>query len=202
MATENSIIFNESRAALSGKWGTAILTFIVYFLVSMAAGLIPFGGLVIGGPLALGMAIFALNVVRGREVAVGDIFRGFDNFGNALLTFFLMGLFIFLWALLLIIPGIIAAYSYAMSMYILADNPTLDGMEALRRSKKMMDGYKIKLFTLDLRFFALTILSLFTFGIGMLWVWPWAAAARAKFYEDLKASASSGEIMTEINNIQ
>ncbi len=202
MATPNSQIFNDARQDLSGKWGTAIVTFIVYIVVSMVAGFVPFGSIVLGGPLALGIAIFSLHIVRRQEAATGDIFKGFDNFGNSMLALLLVALFTVLWMLLLIIPGIIKAYSYSMTFYILADNPTMQPMQAVDRSMEMMDGYKLKLFTLQLRFMLLAILCIFTLGIGFFFLWPYASVTTAKFYEDLKAGQAQPEVMNEINSIQ
>lgn len=202
MATPNSQIFHDARQSLSGKWGLAIVTFLVYMIVAMISGFIPLGSIILGGPLAVGMAIFALHIVRGQEAATGDIFKGFDNFGTALITMLLMVVFLILWFLLLIIPGIIKAYSYSMTFYILADNPSMRPSEAIDESIRMMDGYKLKLFTLQLRFMLLAILCIFTFGIGFLWLWPYAAVTMAKFYEDLKASQNQGAVMNEINSIQ
>lgn len=105
----------------------------------------------------------------------------------------LIGIFIFLWSLLLIIPGIIAAYRYSMAFYILNDNPKMGAMDALRESKKMMVGYKGKLFFLSLSFIGWTILSVLTLGIGFLWLIPYMNTTTANFYQNLK-DASETEI--------
>jgi uncharacterized membrane protein len=95
-------------------------------------------------------------------------------------------LYIFLWLLLLIVPGIITALSYAMVFYILADNPTLKPQDILEQSKQMMNGYKWKLFYLLLRFFLLALLCVLTLGIGFLWLIPYVNITIAKFYDDVK----------------
>jgi uncharacterized membrane protein len=101
-----------------------------------------------------------------------------------------MALFVFLWSLLLIIPGIIAALSYAMAFYILADDKekTVKAMEAIDKSKVMMYGYNWKLFCLGLRFFLLSLLCILTLGIGFLWLMPYMQVSLAKFYDDVKAN--------------
>ena len=96
-----------------------------------------------------------------------------------------MSLFIFLWSLLLIIPGIIAAYAYSQVFYILADNPSLSGMEALDQSKQMMKGRKWKYFCLCMRFVGWSILCIFTLGIGYIWLAPYMAVSLANFYRDV-----------------
>jgi uncharacterized membrane protein len=114
------------------------------------------------------------------------IFEGFQRFGTALGAYFFMTLFIFLWALLLVIPGIIAAYSYAMTYYILADDPSLSGRDAITLSKEMMRGMKWKFFCLNFRFIGWILLSVFTLGVGLLWVLPYISCASAKFYDDVR----------------
>lgn len=97
-----------------------------------------------------------------------------------------------LWTLLLIIPGIIAAYSYSLVYYILVDEPNLKPLEALRKSKKMMYGNKAKLFYLGLRFIGWALLCVLTLGIGFIWLAPYIQATRAKFYEDVKKNFEAG----------
>ena len=114
-------------------------------------------------------------------------FAVFNHYGRWLGASLLVALFVFLWSLLLVIPGIVKAYSYAMTPYILHDNPEMGVSDSLRRSQQMMKGFKTKLFLLDLSFIGWLLLGFITFGIGLLWVCPYMATARAKFYEELKA---------------
>jgi len=85
------------------------------------------------------------------------------------------------------IPGIIASYSYAMTPYILAENPGLRANEAISRSKEMMDGYKGELFLLHLTFIGWDLLAVLTLNIGHLWLNPYKHAAEAAFYRQLQA---------------
>ena len=116
-------------------------------------------------------------------------FDGFvKDFGGNFLLFFMSGLFVALWSLLFIIPGIVASYSYAMSYYIKNDHPEYKWNECIKESKKMMKGYKWKLFCLDLSFIGWRIVAFFIpFGIGTLFLNPYTHAAYAAFYEELKA---------------
>lgn len=102
-------------------------------------------------------------------------------------AYWLMILFVVLWSLLLIIPGIIAAFSYAMVFFIIADDSSIGVSEALKKSKVMMKGYKWKYFCLSWRFLGWAILSVLSCGIGFLWLFPYMQISFAKFYEDLKA---------------
>ena len=99
-----------------------------------------------------------------------------------------MGLYSFLWSLLLVIPGIYASYGYAMTSYILAENPDLTAREAISRSKQLMDGHRLDLFILQLSFIGWAILSALTLGIGSLWLNPYTEAATAAFYRNLTAA--------------
>ena len=153
MKTENVILMQMSRESLKGKWGLAIGAFVVYLLIAVVLQIIPFIGpfigLVITGPMMLGFVTFSLNISRNEDARLEQIFQGLNNFGNAIATYLLMALFTFLWMLLLIVPGIIAALSYSMAFFIIADDKSVGPMEAIDKSKKMMDGYKLKLFYLE-----------------------------------------------------
>ena len=94
--------------------------------------------------------------------------------------------FIFLWSLLFVIPGIIKALAYSMHPYIIADNPTIDAMEALRQSEEMMRGNKTRLLALYLSFIGWFILSAFTFGIGFFFLMPYVQTSVTNFYVDLR----------------
>ena len=93
-----------------------------------------------------------------------------------------------LWSLLLIIPGIIAGYSYAMTGYILAENPELTASEAIARSKEMMAGNRFRLFCLHFSFIGWEILCTLTLGIGNLWLRPYKQAAEAAFYREISGT--------------
>jgi uncharacterized membrane protein len=196
MNTDNPALLRAARESLRGKWGTAILTFFVYTLLTAGPGSLNRHGsgvsisgsltLLIGGPLALGAAIFSLALARGKEARIDQLFQGFNYFSNALVTYLLLVLYVLLWTLLLIIPGIIAALGYSMTFYILADDPQTKPQEALKKSKAMMNGHKEKLFYLCIRFFLLALLCILTLGIGFLWLVPYVHVTMAKFYDDVK----------------
>lgn len=197
MKTENVVLMQMARESLKGKWGLAIGTFVVYMLIAVGIQIIPIAGpiasLIISGPLTLGLAVFSLSISRNQEAKLEQIFQGFNYFGNLLSTYLLMILFILLWTLLLIIPGIIAAISYSMTFYILAEDNSIGAMDAIDKSKKMMDGYKWKYFCLLLRFTAWALLCILTLGIGFLWLMPYLQVSMAKFYDDVKANSLTTE---------
>ncbi|MBN2531213.1 MAG: DUF975 family protein [Deltaproteobacteria bacterium] len=178
-----------ARQVLSGAWGLAIGTYLVYGLVTGVIQSVPYLGglamLIVGGPFTLGLATFSLKFSRQENPDLGLIFSGFNDFGRALGAYLLQGLFIFLWTLLLIVPGIIKAYSYSMTFFILVDNPNLGPAEAITKSREIMDGKKGKLFCLGCRFIGWALLCILTLGIGFLWLVPYIYISVAKFYDDI-----------------
>lgn len=175
-----------SRNQLRGNWGTAILVYIIFACISGAAS-----GVLIG-PMTVGLSFCFINMVRYVNMRIEDVFEGFKKFGTSFLAYLLMGIFTFLWSLLLIVPGIIAGLSYAMTPYIINDNPGISATDAIRLSKEMMKGFKWKLFLLQLSFIGWGILSLFTCFVGLLWLIPYVMLSEANFYENLRFSYGLG----------
>lgn len=205
MLKENKVLMQEAREALEGNWSVAVGATAVFLLVSFVAGMVPLGGLIIGGPMAFGVATFFLALSRKQVPVLNDLFKGFTYFLNTLVAVLLVALYTFLWMLLLIVPGIIAAISYSQVFFILAENPSMSASDAIAKSKKMMDGYKWKYFCLGFRFIGWMILSAFTMGIGLLWLVPYMQTTLAKFHDDIKDrdtassnSSTSAETITEV----
>lgn len=188
MLKQNSELRAEARVALTDKWVMGAVTTLVFAAVSGAASYIPVvGTILVALPMMYGYSIVMLSVMRGGEMNIGGLFDGFNDFGRIVGTKLLQAIYTFLWTLLLVIPGIIKNYSYAMTDFILKDQPELANNAAIEKSMAMMDGNKMKLFLLDLSFIGWAILCLFTFGIGFLFLQPYVQSAHAAFYEDLKA---------------
>lgn len=181
---------DQALASLQGRWGLAIGGFFVSNLVIFISQGLPIvgfvAGLVIGGPIYLGQTIFSLKLARNQETVFEEVFDGFKDFGRSLGAYLMMILYIFLWALLLIIPGIIKALAYSQTFFILAENPEMHGEEAINKSMEMMDGYKTDYFVLGLTFIGWTLLCLLTLGIGFLWLIPYMRVTYANFYLQLK----------------
>ena len=188
MLKQNSELRAEARVALTDKWVMGAVTTLVFGAVSGAASYIPVvGTILVALPMMYGYSIVMLSVMRGGEMNIGGLFDGFNDFGRIVGTKLLQAIYTFLWTLLLVIPGIIKNYSYAMTDFILKDQPELANNAAIEKSMAMMDGNKMKLFLLDLSIIGWAILCLFTFGIGFLFLQPYVQSAHAAFYEDLKA---------------
>jgi uncharacterized membrane protein len=193
--TANRDLMTMARQQLKGLWGLGVGVTLIIFAISIGLNSIPkVGGIIdfiITGPFMIGIAMFYLTVARKQNAPhVGQIFEGFNYFGAGFVAFLLMTIFILLWALLLIIPGIVASLSYAMTYFILAENPQISGLEAIRKSKAMMKGYRWKLFCLSLRFIGWLILGILSLGIGFLWIKPYFLTSLANFYIDIKGSAA------------
>ena len=187
----------ELRAAAwekkKGRWGMLAPVFFIYSLIMAACAALSYvvvgavAVLLLSGPLMLGFTMVCLAVSRRQGASLSKLFEGFSRFGDSLVLFLLMDIFIFLWSLLLVIPGIIKMYSYSMSWFVLHDRPDLTGNEARKRSMYLMRGHKWRLFCLDFSFLGWYLLSALTLGILAFWVTPYHMTARAEFYQELLA---------------
>lgn len=208
IVTESSVNLRAlGRNALTGKWGMGVLGTLIFFALTTVPAIILdeiFGGglaepspistiysFLIAGPMMLGYAMFAISIFRKRETSPAEVFYGFERFGKAFGLYIVTSIFIALWTLLLIVPGIIAAIRYSMSFYILADNPNIGIMDAINESKRLMNGNKWKFFCLNLSFIGWAILCLFTMGIGFLWLAPYFEVTMIAFYDIANGSLRS-----------
>ncbi len=132
--------------------------------------------------LAAGITCYHLGVWRGEEMPYSSLFDGFSFAGKVIGLQLVMTLFVYLWSLLFIIPGIIAAYRYSFAMYNLCLNPELGVMEALELSKQQTNGYKMQLFTLQLSFIGWALLVSLPQAIGQaLLEMPYRGSGTAVF---------------------
>ncbi len=134
--------------------------------------------------LSAGLATYCLNVCQFRESGFGNLLDGFAIFFKVLWLEILMSIFVFLWSLLLIVPGIIALYRYRMALYILIENPKLSALDCIRASCKLMRGHKGELFVLDLSFLGWVLLTAFPFVT--VWVTPYMELTYANYYIALR----------------
>lgn len=147
---------------------------------------------VLGSIIEVGYSRFNLDLVdRVKEPEIGTLFAYFKNWKATACAKLLQTVYVFLWSLLFIIPGIVAGYSYAMTSYILAENPELTASEAIEQSKQMMSGNRWRLFCLQFSFIGWSILCSLTLGIGNLWLTPYKQAATAAFYREVSGTAYS-----------
>ncbi len=243
---DQNIIVTESsrnlrslgRDALRGKWKLGVLGTLLYMVLVLIpmvildaifgngtspAGVSTIYSILISGPMTLGYAMFSISIFRKRETSPAEVFYGFERFGKALGLYIVMLVFIILWALLLIVPGIIAAFRYSMCFYILADNPDIGIMEALNESKRMMRGNKSKLFCLNISFIGWAFLAglpimigtavmvplsgmidysyytvaIYILGVGFLWLTPYMEVSMIAFYDIANGSLRAARSLND-----
>lgn len=178
--------------SLSGNWGSAAVFTLVYFAITcivssidITAGIIT---MLLTAPLAYSYNIMFLDNLRsGKAIEVQALFEGYNDYSRITGTYLLMVVYILLWSLLLVIPGVVKSISYSQTLYILRDEPTLSYNGAIERSMAMMKGHKMDYFLLILSFIGWYILGIVSLGIGFLWINPYISRTLAFFYEDLKS---------------
>ena len=140
--------------------------------------------------VSAGFVLFLMNTVRRTGACFGNLLDGFGMIGRIILLNILEGLFIMLWSLLFVIPGIIAAYRYRMALYLLLDHPEMSVMQCIRESKRMMKGHKGELFVMDLSFLGWAILeSIPVFGYAVqVWTTPYISMSYVLYYEALRGA--------------
>ena len=139
--------------------------------------------------VGVGFSLFVMTSVRRSQPALGNLLDGFGMFPRVLFLIILQIVLIFLWSLLLVIPGIIAAYRYNFAVYVMIDHPEMSAMDCLRESKRLTTGYKRQLFLLDLSFifwFLLTMIPIIGY-IAQVYVTPYMESARVLYYEQIRA---------------
>lgn len=170
-----SMLAYDSSAAAAMAAGMAVPTVLLSLAVSMVMSV-----------LKLGYTGYCLRVINRHPAGIGDLFGYARYFLKAWGLTLVMGFFVFLWSLLLYIPGIIAMYRYSMAYYILAEDPEKGIMDCIRESKAMMIGHKLDKFVLDLSFILWILLVCVTCGIAALYVSPYMGITEAAFYNSLK----------------
>lgn len=196
-----------ARQALKNQWGNAVMLTLTTMVVSIALYFLimaPFADnntqsslaqwvtAIILMPLDWGLLMVLMRIFRQQEgTDAKNLFEGYQQFLRICGTLLLRQVYVFLWLLLFIIPGIVKSLSYAMTPYILADYPELRYNGAIELSMKLMKGHKWRLFCLSLSFIWWSILAICTLGIGFLWLVPYYQVTMIAFYEKLKQENSA-----------
>lgn len=147
-------------------------------------------------PLNIGVAQNVLAWSRGEDVNKWKVL--FGGFNSAKIFFKQVGVVVLntilcaLWAILLVVPGIIKGLAYSMYPYVLRDEPDLSVWQTLKKSEAIMKGYKGKLFLMYLSFVGWFILGAFTFGILYIWLTPYIMTSTVKFYDDVRRAYYNG----------
>lgn len=210
----------KAERLLQGKYATPIIYILILGLVNSLtgafvpklepgetmtaaeSGLVSLSNLVsfvIDAGLAYGVFHMWRAFIQGVQPNLEEsLFSGFrTNFGRNVILQLLITVYTVLWMLLFIIPGIVKAYAYSMSFYLLHREPELDATAAITRSKLLTNGHKMRLFTLDLSYLGWYILGIFTFGILWLWVIPRHQVARTLMFEEIYELNNPKNTVTE-----
>lgn len=143
--------------------------------------------------IEVGLTYFMINFITDKKYDFNDIFAFSKDFGKLLCVGIVRVIFVALWSLLLIVPGIIKAFAYALVPMICADEKYKDlGItDILKKSEEMMNGHKMDYFVLALSFIGWLLLVPFTLGIICIWLVPYMETAMTKFLYDVKCDYES-----------
>ena len=217
---------NAALDRLRGNWAPVVLATAIYALISLVVAGLSNGPTLMnmglsatnpnlglfygcfGGAMLLSFLVLYPLMV-GYENAMKLVYERRDynvtrnmkdialsNYGHKVLGMFLYAIKVTLWTFLLIIPGFVMMFAYAMTPYILEEHPEIGAWDASTRSREMMKGHKFDLFYLYLSFIGWILRAVLTAGIGVLWLAPYMESAKAAFYNDLKAQQGE-EAVTE-----
>jgi len=187
---------SAAKEQIKGNIGFLVLAMLVLIIIAAAAGAaVPvLGSLVVGvvtPAINIGFIYVFIRLTRGIKPRIEDLFNGMPIFGKAFLLSFLTQLFVFLWTLLLIVPGVIKSISWMFAPYILCENREMPVMDALKKSAEMTNGHKKDLFVLMLSFILWILLICVTFGIAAVYVAPYIQATMTNAYLKLKGDETS-----------
>ena len=179
----------------------ATVTPIVLFLGAISYVTL-IASLLLPGPFSLSQIVICEKAYNKETVEYKDMFSGFKDFKRVLIASILMDIYITLWSLISFgILGIVKAYAYSMTYYILREDSSISANDAITASKNLMMGKKMKLFVLDLSYIGWYILSSLTFGILSLWVTPRHAIAQYAFFKDVDREhygESTDDVVAEV----
>lgn len=205
MTTQNIDLIKLAWEDAKPQLGLLIGAFLIYAIISLIPSLVlpenvaSLVSVIITGPFSLGLAYFALSIVRKQATEITLIFEGFKHFVKAFVAYLLIIVLVVVGLILLIVPGIIVALMISQTYYILADDEQIGVVDAMKKSREMMDGYKMKYFGLILIFIGLVLLSAFTLFLGLIILIPVMQITFAKFYLELKGGDASVEEQLENN---
>lgn len=224
MNTTRAELKSRAKAALKGNYAYSVVLCLIVMLIagiiasisvaiSLATGFEADGSyssspigqlflylaeLFIVIPISVGLTRFFIQLSKGSKPEMSTIGYVFKNgLLNTVGVIFVQSVYIMLWSLLFIVPGIIKSYQYYMITYLLAENPKLERKRAFEITKAMMKGNKWRAFVLGLSFIGWALLCSITFGIGYIFLVPYMNATFVEFYLDLKKQAIEAGVVTE-----
>ena len=170
-------IIGTGSSVNTGEASTYIVSSLVFFVIY----------LVISTILQFGYSSYCLKVAnRDGSMSYGDLFSSVRYLLKAIGLTLMISVFVLLWCILLVIPGIIAAYRYSQAIFIMVEDPNKGIMQCIRESKEMMAGHKMEYFILELSFFFWMLLGGVTCGLAYIYVYPYMTVTFANYYTQLK----------------
>ncbi len=186
-------IKTHAKKQIKGKIFTLLAIYIIVALALGVVGLVPMVGsvaaIVVSGPIAYAFSKIYLDITKkGTEPKIEDVLSGFkdDNFSRTFIAYLRYEVFVFLWSLLFIVPGIIKSIAYSQMYFLMAEDSKMDAATAQKKSMEIMEGHKCEYFVLQLSFIPWYLLVCITLGIASIYVTPYVSAANAEFYNKLK----------------
>lgn len=200
---ERSVLKSNAKSQLKGKWGIAVISFLIGIIItsilSAIANFVESDGLkfileilnvLVAGAIAYGLCNISLNFANNNEAQISDIFTGFNSkvYLKTIGLSLLIGIAVIIGTILLIVPGIILSLMYSQAYFILCEDNDKGVVQCMKESAEMMKGHKCELFVLQLSFILWVILGIITCGIAMLWVTPYMYVTYANYYKSLKST--------------
>lgn len=200
---ERSVLKSNAKSQLKGKWGIAVISFLIGIIItsilSAIANFVESDGLkfileilnvLVAGAIAYGLCNISLNFANNNEAQISDIFTGFNSkvYLKTVGLCLLIGIAVIIGTILLIVPGIILSLMYSQAYFILCEDNDKGVVQCMKESAEMMKGHKCELFVLQLSFILWVILGIITCGIAMLWVTPYMYVTYANYYKSLKST--------------
>ena len=201
-----------AKSQLKDKWGKAAIVTLIYLLISIGLSVlsnIPYIGRIFSlaqlfllPPLVFGYLMIFVSFVKDNvEIETGNLFKGFNYYAKSLGIYFWEILWVFLWSLLLFVPGIIKALSYSQAFFIVVDNPNVKVRDALKISILMTEGYKGEIFVMGLSFIGWCLLGMISAFIGFIWITPYMLTTYTNMFYKLKEqSIQSGKCTEDMFN--
>jgi len=190
---------NNALSQLKDRWLIPCLVSLLVCTISLFSA---FAGTIVASVvsaiLTVGFIFLCMAMYTSSASVKFDIFlQGLERtWLNALLAGLWNLLWVFIWSLLFIIPGIVKSYSYSMMFFVIAENPKIGAEKSMNISKIMTNGHKADLFVLDLSFIGWNLLCLLSCGIGYIWLLPYYNATKTNAYYDLKRMAFTAGLLS------
>lgn len=179
-------MLRKAKAQLADNWLNVAIATLIFMVIIGAASCTYVGELLLTGPLSFGFALYIMCVADTRRSDLNLLFKGFERFVDTMVAGLLLSLIVSIGTALLFVPGIIASCGLSMTFFIMAEDKTISGVDALQLSWNMMRGHKWDYFCLMCRFIGWILLACLTCGIGFLWLYPYMTTTSYNYYCQLR----------------